>query len=90
LRGPLTSGSGLCYQRVLMILRWLSGSSPCDEASHLVPMCAEQLPACSAYNSQILAALPSSRAPATLLDVSSCKMNAPSGIPCQASMQPTL
>jgi hypothetical protein len=47
LRGPLTSGSGLCFQMALITTRWLSGSSPCGEASHLLPMCAEQLPACS-------------------------------------------
>lgn len=88
LRGPLTSGSGLCYQRVLMITRWLSGSSPGDEVSHLVPMCAEQLPACRALSSQVLAALPSSRAPGRSLDVSSCKMNAPPGIPCQLPCSP--
>jgi hypothetical protein len=39
LRGPLTSGSGLCFQKALMTTRWLSGSSPCDSKSLTAHVC---------------------------------------------------
>jgi hypothetical protein len=39
LRGPMTSGSGLCFQMALMTTRWLSGTSPCGEASLTAHVC---------------------------------------------------